>query len=219
VNFAILATQALLGRAPEDKRYQTVDLDHVGVKAAQFSFSRLKGADPRLGVEMASTGEVACFGSNPEQALLTSLLAVGFKIPHKNILVTVGSIEDKLDILPAIQELAKKGFTFFATAHTHEFLTARGVNSALLHKVSEPRSPNIREYLEQRRVDLVMNIPTHSSSTEQTDGYFIRRLATDHGIPLITNVQLAKRLVEALLQENPQELPLMRWPDLLGNAA
>ncbi len=219
VNFAILATQALLGRAPEDKRYQTVDLDHVGVKAAQFSFSRLKGADPRLGVEMASTGEVACFGANPEQALLTSLLAVGFKIPRKNVLVTVGSIEDKLDILPAIQELAKKGFAFFATAHTHEFLTARGINSALLHKVSEPRSPNIREYLEQRRVDLVINIPTHTSSASQTDGYYIRRLATDHGIPLVTNVQLAKRIVEALLQEKPEELPLMRWPDLLGSAS
>ncbi len=215
VNFAILATQALLARAPEDKRYQTVDLDHVGVKAAQFSFSRLKGADPRLGVEMASTGEVACFGTNPEQALLTSLLAVGFKIPRKNILVTVGSIEDKLDILPAIQELAKRGFSFLATAHTHEFLTARGINSGLLHKISEPRSPNIREYLEQRRVDLVINIPTHTSSASQTDGYYIRRLATDHGIPLITNVQLAKRLVEALLQEKPDELPLMRWPDLL----
>jgi carbamoyl-phosphate synthase large subunit len=214
-NFASLATQAILGVAPQSKRYQTMDLDHVGVKAAQFSFSRLKGADPRLGVEMASTGEVACFGHNAEQALLTAMLAVGFKIPQKNVLLTVGRLEDKVDLLPSIQALHERGFSFFATAHTHEFLQGRGIPSALLHKLSEPRSPNIREYLEQKRVDLVINIPTHTSGDEQTDGYFIRRIATDHGIPLLTNVQLAKRLIEALLQENVAELPLMRWPDLL----
>ncbi len=214
-NFAALATQALLGKAPADKRYQTLDLDHVGVKAAQFSFSRLKGADPRLGVEMASTGEVACFGNNAEQALLTALLAVGFTIPKKNILVTVGRLEDKVEILPALQSLAERGFCFFATAHTHEFLESRGVTSALLNKVSEPRSPNIREYLEMRRIDLVINIPTHSTTTERTDGYFIRRMATDHGIPLITNIQLLKRFVEALLREDPTNLPLLAWPDLL----
>ncbi len=215
-NFATLATQALLGRAPTGIRYQTLDLDHVGVKAAQFSFSRLKGADPRLGVEMASTGEVACFGHTAEQALLLSLLAVGFRFPQKNILVTVGRLEDKLDLLPSIQTLKEKGFSFFATANTHEFLQTRDIPSALLHKVSEPRSPNIREYLEQKRIDLVINVPSHSSGDEQTDGYFIRRIATDQGIPLVTNVQLAKRLVEALALENTAALPLVRWPDLLG---
>ncbi len=214
-NFAILATQALLGAAPTDKKYQTVDLDHVGVKAAQFSFNRLRGADPRLGVEMASTGEVACFGFNAEQALLTSMLAVGLKIPKKNILVTIGTLEDKIDLLPSIEALHERGFSFFATERTHEFLTDRNIPSMLLSKISEPRSPNIREYLEQRRVDMVINIPTHAGGAVQTDGYFIRRLTIDHGIPLITNVQLAKRLIEALLQENPDELPLMPWPDLL----
>ncbi len=214
-NFASLATQALLGKAPTDRRYQTLDLDHVGVKAAQFSFSRLRGADPRLGVEMASTGEVACFGRNAEQALLTALLAVGFTIPKKNILVTVGRLEDKVEILPALLSLSERGFCFFATARTHEFLESRGVTSALLNKVSEPRSPNIREYLEMRRIDLVINIPTHSTTTERTDGYFIRRMATDHGIPLITNVQLLKRFVEALMREDPENLPLLAWPDLL----
>lgn len=216
VNFAELATKALIGVAPTGLRYQTVDLDHVGVKAAQFSFNRLKGADPRLGVEMASTGEVACFGHTAEQALLIALLAVGFKIPKKNILVTIGGLEDKLDLLPTIESLYKQGFSFFATQRTHELLQSRDIPSGLLHKVSEPRSPNIREYLEQRRVDLVINIPTHSSSSDMTDGYYIRRLATDHGIPLITNVQLTKRLAEALGMEKAEELPLMRWPDLLG---
>lgn len=214
-NFAVLATQALLHRAPADRRYQTIDLDHVAVKAAQFSFSSLKGADPRLGVEMASTGEVACFGWSAEQALLIALLAVGFRIPKKNILLTIGRLEDKLDLLPAVQILHRLGYAFFATERTHEFLTGRGIPSALLFKVSEPRSPNIREYLEERRIDLVINIPTHLSSAEQTDGYFIRRLATDHGVSLITNVQLSKRLAESLAQENVGELPSLRWPDLL----
>lgn len=214
-NFAVLATQALLRKAPLGKRYQTLDLDHVAVKAAQFSFSRLKGADPRLGVEMASTGEVACFGTNAEQALLTAMLAVGFRLPQKNVLVTIGRLEDKVDMLPSIQKLHDLGFSFFATANTHEFLQTRDIPSALLHKLSEPRSPNIREYLEQKRVDLVINIPTHSSGDEQTDGYFIRRIATDHAIPLLTNVQLAKRIVEAMVQEKTDDLPLLRWPDLL----
>ncbi|MBI3816204.1 carbamoyl-phosphate synthase (glutamine-hydrolyzing) large subunit [Candidatus Peregrinibacteria bacterium] len=214
-NFAVLATQALLKRAPTGKRYQTIDLDYVAVKAAQFSFTRLKGADPRLGVEMASTGEVACFGRNAEQALLTAMLAVGFTMPKKNILVTIGRLEDKIDMFPAIQSLQERGFSFCATQRTHEFLQSRGLPSALLYKISEPRSPNIREYLEQRRVDLVINIPTHTSGDEQTDGYFIRRLATDHGIALITNVQLAKRLAEALLAGDIDHLPILPWPDLL----
>ncbi len=214
-NFITIATQALLNKADTEKRYQTLDLDHVGVKAAQFSFNRLKGADPRLGVEMASTGEVACFGMNAEQALLTALIAVGFKIPKKTILLTIGRLEDKLDMLPAIEALQKKGFSFCATAHTHEFLESRSIPSALLHKVSEPRDPNIKDYLQKKRVDLVINIPTHSGIAEQTDGYYIRRLATDHGIPLITNVQLAKRVIEAISQEKIEELPMMAWPDLL----
>jgi carbamoyl-phosphate synthase large subunit len=215
-NFITLATQALIGKAPPDKRYQTLDLDHVGVKAAQFSFSRLKGADPRLGVEMASTGEVACFGDNAEQALLLALLAVGFRLPKKNILITIGRLEDKLDLFPSLRVLCDRGFAIFATQRTHEFLESRNLPSALLHKVSEPRSPNIREYLEQKRIDLVVNIPTHSSTAEQTDGYFIRRLATDHGIPLITNVQLTKRFVEAIAREDTEKLPLLAWPELLA---
>jgi carbamoyl-phosphate synthase large subunit len=217
VNFAKLATQALLGLAPTDKTYQTLDLDHVGVKAAQFSFSRLQGADPRLGVEMASTGEVACFGHNVEQALLIALLAVGFRFPKKNILVTIGTLEDKVDLLPAIQTLNEKGFSLFATQNTYEFLKSRDINSVMLYKVSEPRSPNIKEYLDARRIDLVINIPNQQSHL-QTDGYLIRRLATDRGIPLITNVQLAKRFVEAMNQESIETLPSIAWPDLLGDS-
>jgi carbamoyl-phosphate synthase large subunit len=216
INFAKLATQALLKKAPTDTHYKTLDLDHVGVKAAQFSFSRLKGADPRLGVEMASTGEVACFGKNAPQALLMSLLAVGFTFPKKNILVTIGRLDDKVDMLSAISLLHRMGFSIFATRHTHEFLSGRQIPSVLLYKVSEPRSPNIKEYLEERRIDLLINIPADTSKQEATDGYTIRRLATDRGIPLITNVQLAKRLVEALSTEDVNNLPAMAWPDLLS---
>ncbi len=217
VNFAQIATQASLGRAPTGVHYRTVDLDHVGVKAAQFSFSRLKGADPRLGVEMASTGEVACFGRNVEQALLLALRAIGFQMPRKNVLLSVGTLEDKVDMLPAIEALTRMGFSLFATHRTHEFLSSRNFTSARLYKLSEPRSPNIREYLEGKRIDLVINIPQHTSATEKTDGYFIRRIAIDRGIPLITNVQLAKRLIEAIeaFRQRGSEDVLLRWPDLL----
>ncbi len=214
-NFVTLATQALLHRAPTDVQYQTLDLNHVAVKAAQFSFSRLKGADPRLGVEMVSTGEVACFGDSAGEALITALLAVGFKLPKKNILLTIGRLEDKVALLPTIQTLHAMGFTLSATANTHEFLKARNIPSVLLHKVSEPRSPNIKEHIENKRADLVINIPTHDGTQEQTDGYFIRRLATDRGIPLITNVQLFKRIVEALSEPGATEPVCMAWPELL----
>ncbi len=215
-NFAVLAAKALLHKAPTGISYQTLDLDHVAVKAAQFSFSRLKGADPRLGVEMVSTGEVACFGESAEQALLIALMAVGFRAPQKNIILTIGRLEDKVSLLPTIQALHEMGFVLYATLNTHEFLKDRNIPSIMLHKVSEPRSPNIKEYLENRRVDLVVNIPTHESTQEQTDGYFMRRLSTDRGIPLITNVQLFKRIVEALQTEKTETLPSMAWPQLLA---
>lgn len=217
VNFAQIATQALLGRAPEGVRYQTLDLDHVGVKAAQFSFTRLKGADPRLGVEMSSTGEVACFGHTMEQALMLSLRAIGFNTPRKNILLTIGKLEDKIELLPTIESLQKLGFNFYATSRTHEFLMSRNIPSTQLFKISEPRSPNIKEYLETKRIDCVINIPQHSSRNEKTDGYFMRRISIDRGIALITNVQLAKRITEALEMEkgDPNISPLIAWPDVL----
>jgi hypothetical protein len=152
-----------------------------------------------------------------EQALLLSMRAIGFQTPRKNILLTIGRLEDKIDLLPTIQMLHELGFMFAATSRTHEFLTSRDVPSVLVHKVSEPRSPNIREYLENKRVDFVINIPQTASGREKTDGYFIRRLATDRGIPLLTNVQLVKRVVEAITAERAQKEPsaLLPWPDIL----
>ena len=211
INFITLAAQALLGKAPTDKQYQTVDLDHVGVKAAQFSFARLKGADPRLGVEMASTGEVACFGDTMAEAFLSSLLSIGFRMPKKNVLLTVGKLEDKVDLLSAVERLHAMGFVLYTTERTHAFLESRGVPSVLLYKMSEPRSPNIKEYLEEKRLDLVINIPQHYSSAELTDGYAMRRLAIDRGIPLLTNLQLAKRLVEAMGEVEADKIPVKAW--------
>lgn len=143
------------------------------------------------------------------------MIAVGFRMPKKNILLTIGHLEDKMDMLDTIRTLAKLDFRLYATKNTHDFLAARDLSSVLLFKVNEPRSPNIREYLEERRVDLVINIPSERSGQQQTDGYLIRRLAMDRGIPLITNVQLAKRLVEAIAQEPLDSLPLLPWPNLL----
>ncbi len=217
INFAKLATQALLKSAPTDVRYQTLDLDHVGVKAAQFSFTRLKGADPRLGVEMASTGEVGCFGHTAEEAFLCSLLSVGFRLPESNgrskgsILVTIGALEDKVEMLDSVLRLHEMGFALFATDKTHSFLESRGIPSALLYKLSEPRSPNIREYLEEKRLNLVINIPGSFAGPEMTDGYKMRRLAIDRGIPLLTNVQLAKRLVEAMDTVKVDQIEVKSW--------
>ncbi len=165
---------------------------------------------------MASTGEVACFGNTMEQALITSLRAIGFQPPKKNVLLTIGKLEDKIDLLPSIEILKSLGFSFFATSRTHEFLSSRNIPSALLYKVSEPRSPNIKEYIENRRIDFVINIPTRSSIDEKTDGYFIRRCTIDRGIPLVTNVQLAKRIIESLeMLKTSGVMPLMPWPDIL----
>jgi carbamoyl-phosphate synthase large subunit len=211
VNFARLATRALLGIAPTDTRYQTVDLDHVGVKAPQFSFSRLRGADPQLGIEMSSTGEVACFGATAEEALLLSMLAVGFRLPERSILLSVGRREDKIDMLGAFQTLNAMGFALYATTKTHEFLQAHRIPSVLLFRVSERRSPNIKEYLEGRRIDLVINIPKHYGADELTDGYIIRRIAVDRNIPIITNVQLGKRFMEALEKVKVEGIAVKPW--------
>jgi carbamoyl-phosphate synthase large subunit len=215
INFIKIATQALLKKAQTDIHYKTIDLDHVGVKAAQFSFTRLKGADPRLGVEMASTGEVACFGDSAEEAFISSLLSVGFRLPKKNVLITIGKLEDKVELFPAIEKLHQMGFSIFATERTHGFLESRNVPSALLYKINEPRSPSIKEYLEDRRLDLVINIPQHYKGKEMTDGYHMRRLAVDRGIPLITNVQLAKRLVESMDKVKADEIRVKSWKEFV----
>jgi len=210
-NFIELATLAMLGQADHSKKYNTLDLDYVGVKFPQFSFPRLKGADPVSGVEMASTGEVACFGDDLEEAFLKGYLAVGNRIPKKNILFSVGRMEDKLDLLDTARLMVRMGYELFSTENTTRFLRENGVAATVLHKVSTNKSPNIAEYLSQGKLDLAIVIPQHYAHDEMTDGYTIRRKAVDMNIPLITNVQLAKTLFRALDKYKIQDLKIKDW--------
>ncbi len=210
-NFIEIATRAMLGDVDENPQYQTVDLDYVGMKFPQFSFPRLKGADPVLGVEMASTGEVACFGRDFEEAFLKSYLSVGYKIPKKNILVSVGRTKDKASMLGACQEAVKLGYNLFATTNTAAFLKEHEVPVTELHKVSTKQSPNIKEAIAENKIDLAIVIPTKYAHDEITDGYRIRRMCVDKHIPLLTNVQFAKGLIHSLGKYSVDDLEIASW--------
>jgi carbamoyl-phosphate synthase large subunit len=214
-NFIEIATQAMLKAKPlgyfRKQNYSTLDLDHVGVKAPQFSFSRLRGADPVLGVEMASTGEVACFGDDMHEAFLKALISVGFQIPQKSILLTIGRIEDKADFLPSAKRLIEMGFELYATEGTSVFLNEHNIKNTMLHKIRSPQKPNLLDALGQRKIDLVINIPKSYSHLEVTDGYLIRRKAIDLNIPLVTNLQVAEAIVEALQRYRLDDLKVKEW--------
>lgn len=214
-NFIEIATYSMLN-LPQIKKYKsakfhTLDLDYVGVKAPQFSFSRLKGADPTLGVEMASTGEVACFGEDMHEALLKAMISVGFSLPKKNICLTIGTIEDKVDFLSAAKKLQKLRFKIFATEGTAKFLNQNNVDAEILYKARSGKKPNIIDYIVDKKLDLVIDIPKTYSREEITDGYLIRRRAVDSNIPLVTNVQIAKQLVEAFEKYNLDDLNIKPW--------
>ena len=206
-NFIELATKAMLGKDITGK-YHTVDIDHVGVKAPQFSFTRLKGADPVLSVEMASTGEVGCVGMDLKEAFLKSLLSVGYKIPEKGILLSTGPIKNKAYLLNSIKKLAEKNYTLYATKGTHDFLTENSVRSTLVHWPDEQKEPNALSCITQRKVDLVLNIPKSLEREELTNDYLIRRKAIDSNIPLITNAQLAKQFFETITSLKMEELEI-----------
>lgn len=212
-NFIDIATKAMVGNVDKDARYQTVDLDYVGVKFPQFSFPRLKGADPVLGVEMASTGEVACFGSDFESAFLKSYLAVGYKIPKKNVLLSVGKLKDKVSMLSAVKKLEAMKYNLFATEGTAKYLKENGIKVTHLHKVSTQKSPNISEYVKAGKIDLSIVIPTKYAHDELTDGYTIRRMAVDQHIPLIANIQFAKALINSIEKYKMEDLEPKAWDE------
>jgi carbamoyl-phosphate synthase large subunit len=218
-NFIKIATQAMLGKVKDEKyrrqHYRTLDLDHVGVKAPQFSFSRLKGADPVLGVEMASTGEVACFGRDLPEAFLKAMMSVGFRLPKESILMSIGKIEDKADMLGAAKEFHKTGLTIYATAGTSAFLTENNIPNTKVYKIGEEGTPALLDIIEQKKVDFIINIPKNYSHEEITDGYKMRRRAIDLNIPLITNVQLARLVVETLKKYSPEDLEITPWKDYM----
>ncbi len=213
-NFIEIATEAMLGIAKK-REYKTLDLDYVGVKAPQFSFSRLKGADPVLGVEMASTGEVACFGDDLHEAFLKAMLSTGFEIPKENILVSIGSIEGKADFLPAARKLVERGFKLFATPGTAKVFDENEIPVTVVHKMDTGLSPNFAEVIRKDKVDWVINVPRSASHEELTLGYTIRRLTIDNNIPLTTDVKVAKLMVEALERYGIDDLPIEAWDHYL----
>ncbi len=218
-NFIEIATESMLAATTgkmskrgekllKYKSYKTLDLDHVAVKAPQFSFPRLKGADPVLGVEMASTGEVGCFGEDLYEALLKAMISVGFELPKKGILFSVGSVGDKADMLPVAQRFAEMGFKLFATEGTADFFQENGLKVKKVYKIFTKKHPNVIDAMSGLGIDLIVNIPRSYSRSNVTDGYLIRRKSVDLNIPLITNVQIAKIMVEALMTYGVDDLKI-----------
>jgi carbamoyl-phosphate synthase large subunit len=207
VDFVDLAARAMMGADVAPVPASLLDLDYVGVKAPQFSFSRIKGADPALRVEMASTGEVACLGEDLPEAFLKAVLATGFRLPErKQILMSIGTLRDKARFLPSARLLSGMGFTLYATRNTSRFLEENGVANVRLYKIQERRRPSLLEYISPDRLDLIVNIPAGYDRKELTDGYIIRRRATDYGIPLITNLQLAELFVKSIATKDWRDL-------------
>jgi carbamoyl-phosphate synthase large subunit len=212
-DFIDIATRAMLGQDVRG-RYQTLDLDHVAVKAPQFSFSRLKGADPVLYVEMTSTGEVACLGDNLEEAWLQAALSTGLRLPKTSILLSIGSQDQKIKLIGDIAELSRAGYSLVATRGTHQFLAEHGIESRFVHKVSEDESPHVVDMIRSGEVDCVVNVPFRAADPETlTDGYRIRRSAADVGVPLINDGELARLFIRALVHHDPADIPVRPWSD------
>jgi carbamoyl-phosphate synthase large subunit len=213
INFVEMATKVMTGHSCPRINGFIYDLNWVGVKAPQFSFMRLDGADPVLGVEMASTGEVACLGEDFDEAFLKSLLSVGYELPLNGILLSTGPIQAKAAFLECAQILQKSGQRLYATKGTSEFLGANGIESTVLHWPLDSSSPNALEYIQGGSIKLVINIPKNYQEEELTNDYLIRRCAVDFGVPLITDIQLAQRFVQAYARKSFSDLQIKAWQE------
>ncbi len=213
LNFIDLATRAMMGEKVEKVDRSLFELEYVGVKAPQFSFTRLSGADPTLGVEMSSTGEVGCLGDDFDEAFLKAMISVGNKLPIKNVLLSTGPIENKAEFLSSARLLQESGMKLYATRGTAEFMAQVGVEAEVLNWPLEKEKPNVVDYLAERKIDLVINIPKNFQEKELTNDYIIRRKAVDFAIPLITEVQLAKRFAEAITRKSLEELQIKSWEE------
>lgn len=213
INFIELATKVMLGLPVEKPEKNLFELDYVGIKASQFSFNRLQKADPVLGVDMASTGEVGCLGDDTSTAILESMLSVGYRIPAKNILMSTGTPKQKVDMLQAARALKAKGYNIFATGGSSKFLTENGVENTRVYWPSEPEQPQALEMLHKKEIDMVVNIPKNLTAGELDNGYKIRRAAIDLNIPLITNARLASAFIHAFCTMSIDDIPIKSWDE------
>ncbi|HBH48368.1 MAG TPA: carbamoyl phosphate synthase large subunit, partial [Bacteroidales bacterium] len=212
-NLIELATQVMLGKEVEKPNSSIFDIDYIGVKAPQFSFARLSKADPVLGVDMASTGEVGCIGDDFYEAILKSMLSVGYTIPKKNILLSTGPMRSKVELLNSCKLLSEKGYNMFATPGTAQFLEMNGIEVTSLAWPDEDKKPNTLDYLKNKVIDLVINIPKDLSSNELDNDYTIRRSAVDFNIPLITNARLASAFLIGVCKIDIDEISIRSWDE------
>ncbi|MBD3384530.1 carbamoyl-phosphate synthase (glutamine-hydrolyzing) large subunit, partial [candidate division KSB1 bacterium] len=211
INFIDIATRVIMGHHVPRIDRSVFDLEYIGVKAPQFSFTRLIGADPTLGVEMASTGEVACLGDDFEEAFLKALLSVGYRLPIRNVLLSTGPIESKADFLDSTRKLQEMGVKFYATGGTARFMRDNGLDAEQLHWPLAKKTPNVVDYITSNKIDLVINIPKNFQEEELTNDYIIRRKAVDFDVPLFTNLKLAIRFVESISRKSIKDLQIKSW--------
>jgi carbamoyl-phosphate synthase large subunit len=217
INFIDLATRIMIGEQVNPPHKSAFDLDYVGIKASQFSFSRLQKADPVLGVDMASTGEVGCIGDDTNEAILKAMLSVGYRIPEKNILLSTGDPKQKADMLPAARMLAAKGYNLFATGGSHRYLADNNVPVSLVHWPSEgDKEPQALKMIQDKKIDLVINIPKNLTQVELENGYKIRRAAVDFNVPLITNTRLATAFIIAFCTKKIDDIQIKSWDEYLS---
>ncbi len=214
INFIDLATRVMLGIDVERPGGSAFDLDYVGIKASQFSFSRLQGADPVLGVDMSSTGEVGCLGDDTSEAILKSMLSVGYKIPKRSVLLSTGSAKQKADMLDAAASLYEMGYKIYATGGTYKYLIDNNIPAIRVYWPSEiGQTPQALEMLHNKEIDIVVNIPKNLTSQELSNGYKIRRAAIDLNVPLLTNARLASAFVDAIHRYSIDDIEIKSWDE------
>ncbi len=217
INFIRIATEVFLGNA-RAQDYETLELPYVGVKAPHFSYRRLKGADPVATVEMASTGEVACIGETLSEAFLCAWKAAENKIQTKSVFLSLGSNYAKAKLGEGIRAIEHLGWELYATEGTQEYLSQKGVGCYFVYKLSDGLTPTLLEYILQNRIGVIINIPRANGHDRGTDGYAIRRLAIDHSIPLITNVQSARIFLKSISEFDGKKIPVRSWQDYVRNS-
>ncbi len=212
-NFIELATRIMLGVPVEKPDKSLFELEYIGVKAPQFSFSRLAKADPVLGVDMSSTGEVGCIGEDYYEAILKSMLSVGYRIPRKNILLSTGPARSKIELLNSARLLQENDYKLYATRGTANFLKSHNIKATVLHWPDSPRKPNTIDFIRERKIDLVINIPKDLTKDELYNDYHIRRASVDHNIPLITNARLASAFIIAFCRYSLEDISIKSWDE------